>query len=129
MICSECFVEKLGNSRSALNIVLSSNTVFISFETLSELVEVLDRPKFDKYFDAEDKIQVLKIISLTSKYIEIKSNIKICRDPNDEMFLNLAIDGKANIIISRDPDLLVLNPFQGISILNPSDFLDWLETI
>ena len=59
--------------------------------------------------------------------IEVTSAIAICRDPKDNMFLNLALDGKANAIISRDPDLLELHPFRNIPILSPVAFLDWLK--
>jgi len=33
------------------------------------------------------------------------------------------MSGNADLIITGDKDLLVLNPYQNISILSPSDFL------
>ena len=45
------------------------------------------------------------------------------RDPKDNMFLGAAITGKAESIITRDDDLLVLNPFENIAIVTPADFL------
>ncbi len=55
------------------------------------------------------------------------TSIEICRDPDDNKFLEIAIDGKADHIISGDKDLLALNPFQGIPIIKPADFIALLE--
>ncbi|MFN0048625.1 MAG: putative toxin-antitoxin system toxin component, PIN family [Cytophagales bacterium] len=115
-----------GTSRRAL-LSAGRNGVFLkSFQTNAELIEVINRPKF-RAISSDIKAQILDILDLNSETIFTVSDILICRDPKDDMFLNLAIDGKADVIISRDPDLLVLHPFQGISILNPADFLAWME--
>ena len=50
--------------------------------------------------------------------------VTICRDPDDDMYLELALSGKADCIITGDPDLLVLNPFENIPIITPKEFLD-----
>jgi len=44
--------------------------------------------------------------------------------PRDDKFLSLAISGNANCIVSGDKDLLILNPFRGIPILPPAQFLE-----
>ena len=66
-------------------------------------------------------------IRQNGKLIETKSNVKVCRDDTDDKFLNLAIDGEADVILSRDPDLLILHPFEGIPILTPALFLAEFE--
>jgi uncharacterized protein len=48
----------------------------------------------------------------------------ICRDPKDNMFLELALSGNADLIISGDNDLLVLNQFRGIPVITPREFID-----
>jgi uncharacterized protein len=40
------------------------------------------------------------------------------------MVLELALSGEADYVVSGDQDLLVLNPFRGIPILTPRDFLE-----
>lgn len=55
--------------------------------------------------------------------VEVTENITICRDPTDNMVLELAVSGKADVIITGDSDLLHLHPFRGTAILNPKDFL------
>ena len=69
---------------------------------------------------------VLELIVERSEVIEIYSSFTACRDHKDDKFLDLAIDGKADVILSRDPDLLELNPFQNIPILSPADFIHLL---
>jgi hypothetical protein len=57
------------------------------------------------------------------EFIEPKIEITECRDPKDNKFLELALAGNADCIVTGDKDLLVLNPFRGIKIISPSDFL------
>ena len=46
----------------------------------------------------------------------------VCRDPDDDVIIACALGGKAKVICSGDGDLLVLNGFRGLEIMNPSDF-------
>jgi uncharacterized protein len=45
-----------------------------------------------------------------------------CRDPDDDKFLELVVNGHAGAIISGDADLLVLDSFRGIPIITPAAF-------
>ncbi len=56
----------------------------------------------------------------------VLTKIKACRHPKDDKFLELAVDGHADVIITGDKDLLALHPFEGIDILRPLDYLDRL---
>lgn len=56
-------------------------------------------------------MDVLELLAQRCEMIVVESNFVACRDKNDDMFLNLALDGKADVILSRDPDLLELHPF------------------
>jgi putative PIN family toxin of toxin-antitoxin system len=49
----------------------------------------------------------------------------VCRDADDDNILAAAVAGKCECIITGDKDLLVLNQFQGIDILSPSDFQEY----
>ncbi len=57
-------------------------------------------------------------------FIEPIEKISICRDPKDNMYLEIAIAGKADLIITGDSDLLVLHPFCNIPVITPKMFLD-----
>jgi len=59
----------------------------------------------------------------TLHIIEPNEKINACRDPKDNMFLECAVECNAKLIVSGDDDLLVLNPYRGIEILNATSFV------
>ena len=110
-------------SRLAVEKSTNHGVLVFSNETIAELFEVLQREKFDKYVLKEKRVKFGERLIAMSSLIPVSSVLKLCRDPKDDMFLNLAVDGHADYLISGDPDLLVLNPFQNIKIIRPIDFL------
>jgi uncharacterized protein len=56
------------------------------------------------------------------KFVEISPSIHAGRDPKEDRFLELAVDGRADAIVTGDRDLLVLHPFRGIAILTPAGY-------
>ena len=107
----------------AFDIGINQGVLLFSLSTLAELEEVLWRNKFDRYISYEERKQFLTGLILHSTPIETNETISECRDPKDNKFLELAVCGKANFIISGDEDLLVLNPFRNIQIITPDSFL------
>ena len=59
-----------------------------------------------------------------AEWITTNVVINVCRDPKDNMILELAVSGRADVIVTGDQDLLVLDPFQGIRIVTPEAFLE-----
>jgi predicted nucleic acid-binding protein len=53
----------------------------------------------------------------------ITERLAACRDPTDDKFLELAVDGHADLIVSGDGGLLALNPFRQIPIVTPAMFV------
>ncbi len=109
----------------ALEMVLDHHTPIISEQTFEELQTTLYKSKFDRYFAIEDtRPGILATILRYSFVVTPNETIKLCRDPKDDMYLELAVSGNADCIISGDPDLLVLHPFRNIPIITPKEFLD-----
>ncbi|MBR2214332.1 MAG: putative toxin-antitoxin system toxin component, PIN family [Selenomonadaceae bacterium] len=52
------------------------------------------------------------------------STVRICRDPDDDKFINCAIDANAIYIVSGDNDLLTIGQYAGIDIITVRDFFD-----
>ena len=94
-------------------------------ETLEELARVLARPRIRaKYRIGHSDIQtVLDLIMLRGQSTDLTERVTVCRDPKDDIFLSLALAGKADTIVSGDYDLLALHPFRGIPIMTPGDFV------
>jgi len=57
-----------------------------------------------------------------AELITIVERITACRDPTDDKFLELAVNGRADMIVTGDLDLLVLHPFRGIPIITSVAF-------
>ena len=68
-------------------------------------------------------VELLQVATL----LDVRESIRQCRDPDDDKLLELAVTGNASCIVTGDQDLLALNPFRGIRIFTPDDFLNWLS--
>lgn len=102
-------------------VILYSNSV------LEEITTVLSRPKFAKYIDEDDITGFLARIHRSWHKIAVSCVINDCRDPKDNKFLELALSGEAEMIISGDQDLLTLHPYRDIKIVTAADFLETQE--
>ena len=74
-------------------------------ELLPELVEVLARPKLRKYFQEEQVKELLLLIYEQGKVVEPSEHVNFCRDPKDNIFLDVAIAGQADYLVTEDDDL------------------------
>ncbi|MEA5601309.1 putative toxin-antitoxin system toxin component, PIN family [Nostoc sp. UHCC 0252] len=115
-----------GTARKALNKVYKEFKIAQSDETYQELNTRIYKRKFDKYISDEDRQDFLDIVKKYSQFIEIKSQINTCRDPDDNKFLELAKDANAEFLITGDQDLLSLNTLAEYQnqIISPRDFID-----
>jgi uncharacterized protein len=59
----------------------------------------------------------------SAESVTISERIAACRDPKDDKFLELAVNGHADLILTGDKDLLVLNPFREIPIVSAATFV------
>ncbi|MEK7376608.1 MAG: putative toxin-antitoxin system toxin component, PIN family [Candidatus Margulisiibacteriota bacterium] len=128
VIDTNVFISGLLNSPKCRRIIEklqnSSFLLITSSDILEELINVLGRPKFRKVISREtiDKL----IISIESQAILVRPSRKINiikEDPDDNRFIEAALEGKADFIISGDRHLLKLGKFKNISILTPNEFL------
>lgn len=114
---------KNSQPRQALDKARKSGIVLMSQEILTEIQEVLARPKFDKYITyGEKKLFLIELVNKVN-FIEVNEKITASRDAKDNKFLELAVSGLATLIVSGDNDLLILNPFPNIPILMVKEFL------
>jgi putative PIN family toxin of toxin-antitoxin system len=97
--------------------------LLISQELLEEIVEVAERPKFRKYFDLYELTDLVVNLKQKAEFVQVSSQVNICRDDKDNFLLSLAVDGAATHILTGDRDLLVLHPFEQVQILTIADYL------
>ena len=105
-------------------------TLLYAQSLLEELVDVINRPRIrDKYKLTDEDIEtVVSLILLRGEAVTPVERITACRDPKDDKFLEVAVAGKADVIVSGDRDMLVLEQVGDIPILPPSALLEMLET-
>lgn len=101
--------------------------LLVSEATLNELADVLAREKFNPYISIEERQEFLRLLGRIAEMVPIILAVYGCRDPQDDKFLELAVNGEANMIVTGDKNLLALNPFRGIAIVTPSVYLEMEE--
>lgn len=116
-----------GVAGRAVDQALAQGVLLVSEATLAELAEVLARPKFDRYLNQEERQQYFRLLCGVARTVNITQRSEACRDPRDNRFLDVALSGEADAIVTGDADLLVLHPHHGVAILSPAQFLntDW----
>ena len=58
-----------------------------------------------------------------AEWVAVTSTVRLCRDPKDDKFLELAVDGEAHWLVTGDQDLLALSPFRTVTVLTPAQVL------
>ena len=101
--------------------VIAHHQAVASVETMQELVDVTSRPKFDRYRAVADRAEFVRRYAEVVEMVIVTEAVNDCRDSKDNKFLALA--ATANAIISSDDDLLVLNPYRGIVIVDLAGFV------
>lgn len=91
----------------------------ITLEVNNELAD-----KFNKMNKSKREALLKILIDSITASTSLSDLLEFCRDPKDNKYLELALSGQADCIITSDRDLLSLNPFKNISIISPSEFLD-----
>jgi putative PIN family toxin of toxin-antitoxin system len=99
--------------------------LIVSAEIVEEYLRVLSEQGlserafdgFSTWFSHQFKVTAVRPVT----------HFRVCRDESDDMFLDAAYAGKAKYIISWDKDLLTIEEFKGIKIVNPGEFLEIYE--
>jgi putative PIN family toxin of toxin-antitoxin system len=97
-------------------------------ETLREFAVKLLLPKFDAYVSRTAREALVRSFLPIVEIVPVTQVIRACRDPKDDKFLEAAVNGRADLIITGDKDLLTLSPFAGVEILSATKLLARLET-
>lgn len=117
--------------------VISREIVFLaSRETLEELYDVLIRPAWDKYISLAKHVAFFRQVAELAEVVEVTTELNESTDPKDNKFLSLALDGRANFLVTGDQDLLTLcydqngqfvQPWHNVQILTPAHFIAEIE--
>ena len=107
----------------ALERSIRDGQLLASTATLRELMEKLLSPKFDRYLSRDKRDALLLRLAPLVEIVEVVQLVQASRDPKDDKVLEVAVNGRADVVVTGDGDLLELNPFRGIAILTPAAFI------
>ena len=100
-------------------------TLIYSEPLLDELLAKLALPRIrNKYaIDDETITALIALLALRGELVIPRRKVRVCRDPKDDMVIEAALAGAAEVIVTGDDDLLTLHAFEGIRFITPRDFL------
>ena len=76
-------------------------------------------------FPTVDILPIIELVTIYGQFVDTQGfDITVCEDPDDDKFIECAVAGKCKTIISGDKHLLKLTGYQGITVLNPRNFVD-----
>jgi putative PIN family toxin of toxin-antitoxin system len=103
--------------------------IIYSEPLLDELIAKLALPRIRlKYHVNFETVEALvALIALRGELVQPIRRIHVCRDPKDNMFIEAAVAGAAQMIVTGDEDLFVLKQFEGVAMVTPRVFLNKLD--
>lgn len=103
-------------------------TAVYSEPLLDELLEKLALPRIrDKYnLTDTDVSDFLALLALRGEMVEPRRKVEVCRDPDDDLVIEAALEGRARFVVTGDDDLLSLEKFETVDFVTPRTFLESL---
>jgi putative PIN family toxin of toxin-antitoxin system len=115
-----------GKPKEVIDRVMTNQIdAYASADILEEYSETVEYLK-DKFPGKKPKIPLIDI-EAKCRVINVSARIDVCRDPDDNKFIECAIDSKCYYVISGDKDLLTVKEYDGIEIVTVAEFLEILK--
>lgn len=117
-------VSALGFGGSPLEALLSTFDedvqLLASEQTLDELQRVM---RYDRlHFSKAERTQYLTILRSEAEIVQPDTDLSVVRDPDDDKFLEVAVHGAADYLVSGDQDLIVLGSYEDVDVVSPDEF-------
>lgn len=107
----------------AFDLARTTDRLAMSQAVFDEVDAVLRRPTLARFVDPSLRTELLDQLLSGTEWFRPVMRVADCRDPNDNMYLELALVAQASTIVSGNQDLLVLHPWRGIRIVRPAGYL------
>lgn len=100
-------------------------TLVISPAIIAEVEAALGQAKIRRYLREPDEapLWLADILAIADLVEDTGAVTGVCRDPADDMVLSAAREGRAELIVTGDADLLALVEYEGSAIVTPRAFL------
>ena len=112
-----------GTSRRVLDWIVDHGQLLLSAETLAEFAtRFVSRAKFDRYASPETRSAFVAAVAVTAETVPVTSSVSVCPDPDDDRFLELAVDGRADCVVTGNTRDFP-SEYEGIRVLTPAEFV------
>ena len=93
--------------------------------TLDELLAKLALPRLREKYQLDEEVteDLVALLALRGELVKPVRSVRVCRDPHDDMFIEAALSGAAEYVVTGDQDLLSLRRFEGVRFVTPRTFL------
>ncbi len=119
---------KAGKPRELFFRLAEKKALILSKSILDEFLEIAEDPRIAKYVKEQETTAFLNSLGDAAKIVKVKSKFRTVKeDPDDDVILRTAYDGKADYIVSGDTHLLFLGDFRGIKIVTIDNILKMLK--
>ena len=125
IVDTNCWISFLIGRRLSRLVDLLSNEriqLILCQDLLEEIREVTSRPKLAKYFPQDEVTSLIEFMQIIGEEFTPTSQIQLCRDKADDYLLALAIDAKADYLVTGDQDLLILKQIEECRIVDVMTF-------
>lgn len=125
IIDTNCWISFLIGKRLSMLVPLLTEeqvNIVLCEELIGEIEDVTSRPKFAKYFPADEVKSLLSFLRLRCTMVEPTCDVEMCRDAADDYLLSLAKTSKAHYLVTGDKDLLVIGKIGNCQIVDPTTF-------
>lgn len=97
--------------------ILISEEIIEEYHRVGELLS--------KHFPGIEFAPILQLLAINAIFVRPrKLTAQVCKDPDDDKFLECAISGNSNLIVSGDKHLLKVSGYKGIEVITPRIFAD-----
>ncbi len=123
LLVSAALIKGSSSYSGIKTILTAGHTLIFTSSTFSELEKVISRPKFDRYISKENREEYLSLYARVGRFVIPEKHFMHCRDTKDNIFLDAAVAGQVDSLITGDSDLLDLKEIEGIPIQTMAVFL------
>jgi putative PIN family toxin of toxin-antitoxin system len=111
-----------GKSEKIIDMIENNDVFFYrSVELMSEFVDVINRPKFTKYFSKGTKEFIIFLEQVTELFLT-QTIFNLCLDPKDNYLFDLAYQSHSDFLVSGDKKVLAVPVNQSLRLLSLSSF-------
>lgn len=118
------WISKNGIPARAVRKAFAEFRPVYSRETIKELSERLNDGKFARWIDAEDRVRLLAFVMGQAALVDPVPPVAVLSDPDDDMFVALALAARARAIVTGDKRFLAAGRIGAVPILSPRQFVE-----